>query len=850
MLVATPAAQAEPGPHFQGTIRAAESGAPLAGACVSVQTLEAIEKASACADADGHYQTPVVPTGTNYRLRFTAPGRAEGWAPAVGADPRPTIVSAGNFIPSDGGTVVDLALLDETTTGTLTGRFLTAAGEALPMRAVSVHRASDGVHVGATYTRLDGTFRISGLPAGAYKVRVHLTWLPDQTTQANGAIVTVPAGGVATLDGTNPPVTKVVFKGKALDTTTGQPVAGANLRLVNRYYGFDIGTVTTGADGLFQAVNLSAQFKIEISKPGIATQWAPTAKDYAAGAIYQIPQTSEPVSVPVTAGWGTVAGQVTDPGGAPVASVTVVMTSQFGYKGQATAVTGADGRYSVADIPAGKWTMSFIHSGLGVQYYHDKRGDLPGTADPLIVAAGATTTADERYLQRGALVLTVRDAKTNGPIAGACARLSLPGLTRTQCAGSDGVVRVDDLPPGRISFVELTAADYGTLQLDGWGLAGSERDLLIASGQTRSLALVMRPTGGFTVTVRQNPDGTYPRACVAAVPTGFAPAFAGTSQMFSYCNVTNEVPVPGPQIVATGVAVGGYNLFASAPGWGVQWVGPSGGTGDRRLAAVISVEQSKTAAGPQIRFDPAGSITGDVRDAVTGASVTAVVRPFAPVPGLETWCTNEPWFTNCGATYTLANLGPYAWPLEFTADGYATTWSGGAPNRFAATMVQVVAGQTVHHDMRLFPEKRVTLDRGSNPDEYWAAYAYNTTTGDIQGSGWYGAGSQIGGLNSQSVVITYDDYGTWREFDCWYVGAARKPSVAVSIRPDVTTQISLREGTSCRDVRPVPTALPRREVVIAGTPLTPLTPRQVVGAISPWAVVGATVSRAAALTTR
>src|SRR5262245_13688587 len=78
---ATPAAAVDQG-FFKGTIRDADTNAPIAGACVTVFDRQPIQVTQACTDGTGAYTTPQVnSTGPNtvYRLRLTAPGYATQW---------------------------------------------------------------------------------------------------------------------------------------------------------------------------------------------------------------------------------------------------------------------------------------------------------------------------------------------------------------------------------------------------------------------------------------------------------------------------------------------------------------------------------------------------------------------------------------------------------------------------------------------------------------------------------------------------------------------------------------------------------------------------------------------------
>src|SRR5262245_43340490 len=85
---------------------------------------------------------------------------------------------------------------------------------------------------------------------------------------------------------------------------------------------------------------------------------------------------------------GTVTGQITNEAGAPVnfAELHLIEVNQTFT---AFALSGSDGRYTFAGVPAGQYKLSVFVIPRGAQWAHGK--DTAETADIFTVTAGGTT---------------------------------------------------------------------------------------------------------------------------------------------------------------------------------------------------------------------------------------------------------------------------------------------------------------------------------------------------------------------------------------------------------------------------------------------------------------------------
>jgi hypothetical protein len=89
--------------------------------------------------------------------------------------------------------------------------------------------------------------------------------------------------------------------------------------------------------------------------------------------------------------------------------------------------------------------------------------------------------------------------------------------------------------------------------------------------------------------------------------------------------------------------------------------------------------------------------------------------------------------TDSRGRYTLGKLGPYAWPLSFSAAGHPRQWSGNVGNRFQAVRIPVTTGAAATYDITLAAgstlKGKVTVPAGL-PADGWRLTVINAVTGD------------------------------------------------------------------------------------------------------------------------
>jgi hypothetical protein len=141
----------------------------------------------------------------------------------------------------------------------------------------------------------------------------------------------------------------------------------------------------------------------------------------------------------VTLGTGSISGTITDSvTGAPISGAKVMVNCRN------SATTGSDGRYTIANLAAGDYTVSAMKMGA----YRMK--SYPTAVH---VADGQAVTGIDIALApmgggggNGSISGTVYDKKTNAPIAGA--RVTASGCSRSATTGNDGTYTIAGLADG------------------------------------------------------------------------------------------------------------------------------------------------------------------------------------------------------------------------------------------------------------------------------------------------------------------------------------------------------------------------------------------------------------------
>jgi uncharacterized surface anchored protein len=396
-------------------------------------------------------------------------------------------------------------------TGTLEG-LVTDMDTALPIEgALVIARGGNGMPPGRgpggggghglrfAFTEADGTYTIEDLAVGDYTV-----FCGKHGYSRADAATTIVVGQTTTLDFALEPLAYGSVEGSVTDAQTGNPIAGAHVRLFRPW--FDTKSQPDGKNGgdrwwLHAITGADGSYLIDNVPAG----------DYNARATASGFFPSDPVAVTVEDGqtavvnfnldplaFGTVQGIVTDDAtGVPIAGAHVVLMRPWNGGGRTPdgengdgwwlhAITGADGSYLIENAPAGDYDARATAYGY-----------QPSDPVPVTVTDGGTETVDFALvpLTFGSIEGTVTDADTGDAIEHAFVHL------RRQNGPGDG-----GGPGGgwhwamtdENGFYSLDEVPIGSWQLRvfAWGYLPAEATVEVLQDQTTVLDFQLDPWGG------------------------------------------------------------------------------------------------------------------------------------------------------------------------------------------------------------------------------------------------------------------------------------------------------------------------------------------------------------------
>ncbi|GAA2521269.1 carboxypeptidase regulatory-like domain-containing protein [Pilimelia columellifera] len=534
----------------------------------------------------------------------------------------------------------------------------------------------------ATLRVAPGTYRVGFATGGAVQ------WAPGRIAADQAAEHELAVGDRIEVREVTLPVGSL--RGTVVDAA-GEPVPGVAVRL-------HTGTVPmheafTNRRGIYEIERVyPGSYRVSFDASRGMPQWAPgktrpaeaTTVAVAAGAARTLDETLLPT--------GDITGTLLDAVGAPIQGgiVTVIARPDAGAFDHTVETTDERGQFTVRGISVGEYTLGFATPQGRRQY---SRGRLTiDTADPVTVRAGEPTVVEERIVPGRTLELVAVDARSDQPVPNFCASLVGPDVSRIPDDAPGG-------PPGgcttsgSLILTDLAPGEYQATVRPRDGHLPVVRAVRVAAERPgkSARAVVRVPRGGrIAVAVTAAETGepvvgaeVYATPVHATVdrPAPFSTAAAGTA--------TSQALSPGR-----------YQLFVEPrnSALGRQWVGPSGGVGQRGAAAAISVTAGGTVTAPPIVLDRAGVIQGRVTSEATGKPMPAVVTWRAEVgSGVRVDSVN----TDAFGRFVAGGFGPYAWPLRFTNGSVARQWSGGVADEAAAATVEVVADDTVGLDAGL-----------------------------------------------------------------------------------------------------------------------------------------------------
>lgn len=753
---------------IQGVITDVGSGGPIQGACVTVYGIYARGVlAHTCTGPDGRYVIENA-RGTALRMRATANGQERWWPGAL------DYANSSAFnAPWIGSFTGDFTFGPQ---GTVRGALTRPDGSAA-VRATAYFHPVGADKAVRTAVAVDGSYT-AALPVGRYQVQFAgygLQWHPDAADRAAATVVEVTDGGVVQLDQrflpTDPPAAGPALSSVSGTVTArpdGTPVAGAEVTVYGLGYEV-LGTARTGADGRYEVPNqlTGAQVSVKASAPGLADTWAPD--DPAATASTVVGQT---LNIAMGAGSGRLKLRIPDyDGGLPYPGIRAVLSTPdatWTYP----AFVRFDGTADLDGVPAGQYRIRILPgarpgSSQPVQWYPQSL-DAAG-AGVVTVTGGQTTEITEQLLTPAVVDVTVLDAATGDPIAGACDSGSGPQL----CTDATGSYR-------RFLGWQPVSTRISVSHAPYHFPAG--QDITAAPGEILKLTFRLERGAQIATTVTDPPNentNTSRSVCASTVAFGWGR---------THGNLACAVPAADGSVLLGPYRPGQFRLYVSARGaGGAQWLGPQGGTGDPMKAAVLDLRTGETTSAPPIVFDRMGGLQATVLDAVNGQPVAGSCGYVAPAVGCHPAVNG----------FQYLDLGPYEWTFEVHGFNYAKL----------VTTAKVASDRTTDVTIRLPLGTGIgsfTLDPPATGD--WAVVAYDAWSGIDLSAAQNGAGLRLS-PNRAVVLKVRHNGGT----ECWaYFGSGSRTTPYLAVGTADIAKMTFTPGVNCLPRVPFRLALPMR----------------------------------------
>jgi hypothetical protein len=639
-------------------------------------------------------------------------------------------------------------------------------------------------------TDADGTYLMSGLPAGEYILHFdpgarlfEPQWYSGQAEESAAQPVTVVAG--ETREGISAALeqTGAMIEGHVRNSA-GQPLAGVEVTASQE--GVNPASTVTDGNGYYAIEGLSAATYFVAFNDEPHNHLVEYFHQQPFEQVTRLHVESNAVVSgidTVLQNAGKISGQIRGPHGEPVPGVDIEADAVNGSF-QGAVASGPDGSYTIANLPPENYTLRFepVESNYLGQYYDGQA--TAQKAKRLRIQVSQTREHVDATLASGASISgTVTSAADkhgveNVPVYAS----SASSTTRASVTGADGTYTIAGLPEGAytIRYQALAGNFVGQYYLAASSqdtaepitlTAGAGRehvDAQLATGATISGHVTQRgtdqPVAGVEVNVIST-DGTGERS------------IATTSEDGSYS--------------VTGLPAGSYDVQFQ-PNQPDQLGEFYDGKSSADAADAVTVGEGGTTAGVDAQLVSAATVDGIVTDAGTGE----------PVAGVEVDAASSEGGTGGSATsgldghYTVIGLAAGRYTVHFQAStgDYAPQYYSAKVDAESPDPVDLSADETTTADAQLTSGASITgtvVDGSRNPLRNVHVKAIPVTDGASGGSTTtaFDGSYAIAGLAADTYIVQFEPQDN-------HVGEYYERQSS----PEGATQIDLADGASRQDV--------------------------------------------------
>lgn len=679
------------------------AGTPGGASSVFVAAYDASHSwvGSANVDENGTYTIGSLPAGP-IMLQFTATsdsGLLDEWF-----DDKRDFDSADaiTLAPGEKRTGVDAGLAKG---ATISGRVSVPSGVAIADWTIRVSAVGAGhTWVKSAYVASDGTYRLSGLDAGDYRLQFDADsttglldeWYNDATGFDTARVVTVAAG--AARAGVNVTLARGASISGRLSVPVGSSPTAITVQVSDATRG-TVGSADVASDGTYSVRGLpSGSLRVYFSAMSPSTlqpEWWDDKPDFASATPVVLTAGQARTGVDATLAQGaSISGRITAPSGYAVAGGSVeVHTSEFG-----PSVWGniaADGSYAVTGLPAGTYRVKFQppwNSALLPEWYDD--ASRYADASPITLTTGQTRAGVDAAFALGGTITGTVTVPAGNPRGsdGTTLRVS----ASLDSGGSGSYFSAEVAPDGSYALRGLPAGQYRVSfqSPDAWGLIDEYYDdatgyydatlVPVASGQTVSGINAALAAGGSISGRVTLPSGVKVDSMQYRV-TAYGPQMSSVGSVGINSDGTYAL---------RGLPAGTYRLEFSTPPDSV--VLPEWYTDKSQFwsADSLTLSAGQSLVNVDAVLDKAGAIKGFVRDAAGTAVADAQVSLYARSGSVWEWQASV--IADSTGAYVFTGLGPATYTLEFTPPAGSAVrpeWWNDSPDQSTATGIGLTAGQ-------------------------------------------------------------------------------------------------------------------------------------------------------------
>lgn len=721
--------------------------------------------ASSYLGSNGKYTITGLPEGS-YKLQFSASGfLSEYWNDQedIGSATSITVGKAQDVTGKDAVLTYGAAI---------TGKVVDTQGNPVSRAFVSVYRKDHEYgYFGYGYTADDGTFRVGGLPSGAYRVSFQPggrdnpfinEWYKDKVSFDDADDVSLSKDQERTLD------VVTVSRGSRITgvvkDTNGNPVAGVDVYASSPS---DSGEATTDAQGAYTVTALTAgDYRLRLDPPQgveVASQyWDGVATLYGSKKI-TVPAEQTVTVNPVMKKGASISGTVKSATGVVQSGVQIDAYGDLGNRYRTT--TGPDGKYTVTGMAPGAYSVSFTGP---VDYWKQWYNGEParGMSDPVKVDFGTTLTDVDAALTDASYIAGVITDDAQNPVPNMPVWIYRANSSRAVSkiiTDASGVYRSKELEPGTYSINVRGLSSPSLAPL--WYPAADDRrdgeDVVVVKGKP-TVASMQLAKGG-SISGRLTADGS--------------PVASGTVTVQSATRTWQVNAAPDGTYMIGGLPADKYTVYAW-PGWSNNLLGRYySNKYDPAQADLVTVSKSADVANINFALTPGGSIAGKTTTSDGKAASGQITAYRKSADGTFEYSTSAP--IAADGTYRIGRLAPGDYKLNAQANPYQTQWWNAKPDIDTATVVTVaqdssvtgkdfalvmapaIKGRVVTADGKPLPPYTQVYAYKDNGDDEWYDYFYSAT---VAADGTYVLGVPSGDYK----IRAYPGYYNSIYSDIWW----------------------------------------------------------------------------------